>query len=108
MNVLHLDTNHPLLIGQFAALGFENDEDYKSPKAEIEKKIHRYDGIIIRSRFSIDAAFLDAATNLKFIGRVGAGLENIDLLYAKKKMWLWSRLQKVTAMPLANTVWACS
>ena len=44
-----------------------------------------YDGIIIRSRFSIDKTFLDAAINLKFIGRVGAGLENIDCDYATKK-----------------------
>ncbi len=85
MRILHLDTNHPLLIEQFAQLGFQNDEDYTSSKEEIEKKIHSYDGIIIRSRFNIDKKFLDKATNLKFIGRVGAGLENIDTDYAKSK-----------------------
>ncbi len=41
-----------------------------------------YDGLIVRSRFRIDASFLDKATNLKFIGRVGAGLENIDTDHA--------------------------
>jgi D-3-phosphoglycerate dehydrogenase len=66
-------------------LGYSNDEDYTSSKQEIEKKIHLYDGIIIRSRFSIDRNFIDKATNLKFIGRVGAGLENIDCEYAKSK-----------------------
>lgn len=85
MKVLHLDTNHPLLLEQLSSLGFENDEDYTSSKSDVEGKIHLYDGIIIRSRFSIDAAFLDKATNLKFIGRVGAGLENIDGVYAKSK-----------------------
>nr|WP_299342496.1 2-hydroxyacid dehydrogenase [Allomuricauda sp.] len=85
MKVLHLDTNHPLLIDQFAALGFENHEDYTSSKEEIENKIHEYDGVVIRSRFTIDQQFLDKATNLKFIGRVGAGLENIDSKYAKQK-----------------------
>ncbi len=85
MKVLHLDTNHPLLLEQFSQLGFENDEDYSSSKSEIEKKIQHYDGIIIRSRFTIDADFLDKATNLKFIGRLGAGLENIDVRYAKAK-----------------------
>lgn len=85
MKVLHLDTNHPLLIEQFTELGFQNDEDYTSSKEQIEKKIHEYDGIVIRSRFPIDAQFLDAATNLKFIGRVGAGLENIDLDHAYNK-----------------------
>ncbi|WP_299003183.1 2-hydroxyacid dehydrogenase [uncultured Tenacibaculum sp.] len=85
MKILHLDTNHPLLIKQLQELGFENQEDYISTKSEIEAKIHEYDGIIIRSRFTIDKQFLDKATNLKFIGRVGAGLENIDCEYAEEK-----------------------
>lgn len=85
MKILHLDSNHPLLINQLNDLGYSNDEDYTSSKQEIEKKIHLYDGIIIRSRFSIDRNFIDKATNLKFIGRVGAGLENIDCEYAKSK-----------------------
>ncbi len=85
MKILHLDSNHPLLINQLNDLGFTNDEDYISSKKEIEAKIHLYDGFIIRSRFSIDKNFLDKATNLKFIGRVGAGLENIDCDYAESK-----------------------
>ncbi|WP_324024199.1 2-hydroxyacid dehydrogenase [Maribacter sp. BPC-D8] len=83
MKVLHVDINHPLIIEQFSELGFQNDEDYSSTKEEIEAKIEDYDGLIIRSRFSIDAAFLDKAKNLKFIGRLGAGLENIDTQHAK-------------------------
>lgn len=85
MKVLHLDKNHNLLLNQLNNLGFTNHEDYTSSKSEIEAKISEYDGIIIRSRFSIDKHFLDAATNLKFIGRVGAGLENIDCNYAEAK-----------------------
>ena len=82
MKILHLDTNHPTLLKQLNAAGHENHEDYTSSKIEIEKKIHNYDGIIVRSRFSIDEPFLKKATKLKFIGRVGAGLENIDCCYA--------------------------
>ncbi|WP_073085118.1 2-hydroxyacid dehydrogenase [Winogradskyella jejuensis] len=85
MKVLHIDSNHELLINQLNDLGFTNHEDYSSSKAEIEAKISDYDGIIIRSRFSIDQQFLDAAKNLKFIGRVGAGLENINCEYAESK-----------------------
>ena len=85
MNILHVDSNHPLLIEQLAALGHSNHEDYSSSKEAIEAKINSYDGLIIRSRFRIDANFLDKATNLKFIGRVGAGLENIDTAYAHTK-----------------------
>lgn len=83
MKVLHVDINHPLIIEQFSELGFQNDEDYTSSKEEIEAKIADYDGLIIRSRFTIDSQFLDKAKNLKFIGRLGAGLENIDTKYAK-------------------------
>lgn len=85
MKILHLDENHPLLIEQLEALGFENMADYTLTKADIEKKIHNYDGLIIRSRFPLDKTFLSKAKHLKFIGRVGAGLENIDVDYAKQK-----------------------
>ncbi|MBQ4818923.1 2-hydroxyacid dehydrogenase [Aquimarina sp. MMG016] len=85
MKVLHLDSNHPLLLDQLNNLGFINEEDYMATKSEVEHKISEYNGIIIRSRFAIDKTFLDKAKNLKFIGRVGAGLENIDVEYASKK-----------------------
>jgi len=85
MKILHLDNNHELLINQLTAAGYQNDEDYTSSKTQIEKKIANYDGIVIRSRFKIDATFLKAATNLKFIARVGAGLESIDLEAATEK-----------------------
>lgn len=85
MKILHLDSNHPLMIQELNRLGFDNTEDFMSSKTEVEAKIHEFDGLIIRSRFTIDKAFLDKATNLKFIGRVGAGLENIDVNYAEQK-----------------------
>lgn len=85
MRVLHLDSNHSLLIEQLQAKGFQNDEDYHSSKEEIEKIIANYDGIVLRSRFRIDAEFLSKAKKLKFIARVGAGLENIDIAFAKQK-----------------------
>jgi len=85
MKILHLDNNHPLLLERLAEAGFNNEEDYTSSKEEIEKDIKKYDGIVIRSRFKIDKQFIDAAKNLKFIARVGAGLESIDVDYAKSK-----------------------
>ena len=85
MKILHIDSNHKLLLNQLNDLGFTNHQDYTASKQEIETKISDYDGIIIRSRFAIDPQFLDAAILLKFIGRVGAGLENIDCDYAEKK-----------------------
>ncbi len=85
MKILHIDSNHALMIDQLAAAGHTNHEDYTSTKEEIEAKIANYDGVVIRSRFKIDQQFLDAATNLKFIARVGAGLESIDIPYAESK-----------------------
>ena len=85
MKILHIDSNHPLMIAQLQEAGFENDTDYLSSKAEIEDKISAYDGIVIRSRFRIDKGFIDKASRLKFIARVGAGMENIDTAYAQQK-----------------------
>ena len=85
MNIIHLDANHPFLVDQLESLGYNNFIDTESSKEEVEKKISIYDGVIIRSRFPIDKTFIDKAKNLKFIGRVGAGLETIDINYAKKK-----------------------
>lgn len=85
MKVLHIDNNHPVLLEDLSSFGCENHEDYTSPKSEIEAKIKEYDGIVIRSRFKVDQTFIDAASKLKFIARVGAGLESIDCDYAESK-----------------------
>ncbi|OHT46657.1 2-hydroxyacid dehydrogenase [Flavobacterium tructae] len=85
IKILHIDSNHPVLWQQLEDVGFENYADFKSSKEEIEAKIANYNGIVIRSRFKIDKTFLDQATNLKFIARVGAGLESIDCEYAETK-----------------------
>lgn len=83
--VLHIDSNHPLMMSQLSEIGYENVENYWDSKEKIEETINEYQGIIIRSRFKIDRIFLEKATNLKFIGRVGAGLENIDCDFATSK-----------------------
>lgn len=85
IKILHIDSNNPILIRELEELGFENHEDFTSSKQEIEAKIREYQGIVIRSRFKIDKTFLDKATNLQFIARVGAGLESIDCEYALSK-----------------------
>jgi len=85
MKILHLDSNHPILLQQLDSAGFKNTVDYTSSKMAVEKVIHNYQGVVIRSRIAIDKQFIDAAKNLKFIARVGAGLDSIDAKYAKKK-----------------------
>ena len=85
IKILHIDSNHPLLWEQLEQAGFQNEADFTSSKTEIEAKIQDYHGVVIRSRFKIDKAFIDKATNLIFIARVGAGLESIDCEYARAK-----------------------
>jgi D-3-phosphoglycerate dehydrogenase len=85
IKILHIDSNHPLLWEQLEQAGFQNEADFTSSKEEIEAKIGNYQGIVIRSRFKIDQSFIDKATNLQFIARVGAGLESIDCEYAMQR-----------------------
>ena len=85
IKILHLDSSHPLLWSQLEQAGFQNEADFTSTKEAIESKIHNYHGIVIRSRFKINKSFLDKATNIQFIARVGAGLESIDCEYATAK-----------------------
>ena len=82
MRVLHLDRNHDILAQGLSELGCTNVFDFKSPKKDIMTIIKNHDAIVIRSRFPIDKTFLDAAKHLRFIARVGSGLENIDVAYA--------------------------
>ncbi|WP_297985917.1 2-hydroxyacid dehydrogenase [uncultured Chryseobacterium sp.] len=84
MKILQLDKNHPLIAEQLSAKGFVIDEDHASSYDEVLEKIENYDGIIIRSRIPLDRNFLENAKNLKFIARVGAGMENIDVEAAKE------------------------
>ena len=83
--ILHVDENHPLLIKGLKDMGFENVIEYNTPLEKLIPNLKLYKGVVIRSRFPIDKKFLDLATNLKFIARVGAGLENIDISYAEHK-----------------------
>jgi len=84
MRILHLDENHPLLLNALEKAGFQNSLAYTTPKSEIEAILKDYHGLVVRSRFPIDATFLAKGTQLKFIARVGAGVENIDQEVAKK------------------------
>lgn len=82
MKILQLDKNHPLISEQLTAKGFDVVEDHHSSYDEVLTKIQDYEGIIIRSRIPLDEQFLRKASHLKFIARVGAGMENIDVVVA--------------------------
>ena len=83
--VLHIDKNHHLLLEGLESLGYKNVLAYDTPLSILLPKLKEYFGVVIRSRFPINKKFIDKASNLKFIARVGSGLENINVRYATKK-----------------------
>lgn len=85
LNVLFVDSTHKSLPQKLESSGFNVDYKPEIKADDIIKIAPDYHGIIIRSKIKIDKAFIDRALNLKFIGRVGAGLENIDVEYAQSK-----------------------
>lgn len=68
-----------------AEAGFQCDLFWDKPKEELVRLLPGYNGIVIRSRFKITRELIDSAPRLRCIGRVGAGMENIDIAYAESK-----------------------
>jgi D-3-phosphoglycerate dehydrogenase len=83
--ILVIDTVHPLLMQLLLEHNFVITEAFDWDKEKIVKEIHNFKGLIIRSRITIDKTIIDAATQLQFIARYGAGMENIDVVYAESK-----------------------
>lgn len=81
--ILFLDSVHPKVEADLVKAGFEINHDYTSSRDEVAKILPEYYGLIIRSRFKINKEFLSNPNSLKFIGRYGAGLENIDTEFAE-------------------------
>ncbi|MBP5540181.1 MAG: hypothetical protein J6X88_00900 [Bacteroidales bacterium] len=99
--ILISDRTHPLLSERLRAAGFdirvEPDHDYNS----LLQAVQGCDGLVVRSKVIIDRAFIDAVCSspcqgegdrpeggggvLRCIGRVGAGMETIDVAYAEQK-----------------------
>lgn len=83
--VLFVDTVHPMLWEELEKEGFHCIEAYGLSKEEVKAISSDTYGIVIRSRFKIDAPFLDACQELRFIARAGSGMENIDEKFATSK-----------------------
>lgn len=83
--VLITDKVHPLLAEGLAEMGYHVDYDTSVDNHKLDTILQEYEGIIINSKIIMDKARIDKGQQLKFIGRLGSGLEIIDLLYAKKK-----------------------
>ena len=85
IRILIVDTMHHSLLAMLAANEWQYDYLPNINKEEILSKIADYQGIIIRSKLVIDKKLLDLATNLRFIARAGAGLDQIDLIEVRKR-----------------------
>lgn len=76
--ILIVDDLHPAFKMQAIAMGYEVDDEPKITREQTLAKIKDYVGIAVRTKFRIDSEIFAAATNLKFVARAGAGLDNID------------------------------
>jgi D-3-phosphoglycerate dehydrogenase / 2-oxoglutarate reductase len=85
INILFIDSVHPLLQQELEANGFICHLQYDWNREKIGEELHKFDGIVIRSRVKLDKELIDKGTKLKFIARAGAGMENIDVPYAESK-----------------------
>jgi len=84
-NVLIVDDIHPVFLEKLQQRNIAFDYRPAIGREETLEIIARYTGLVIRSKFKVDAAFLDAAPQLAFIARGGAGMDNIDEAYALQK-----------------------
>ena len=86
MKVAFLDTVHPILKERLEADGYSCHELYSLSREEIlEGSLGEFEGIVIRSRLTIDTRLLAALPSLKWIARAGSGLDNIDVEEAESR-----------------------
>jgi D-3-phosphoglycerate dehydrogenase len=85
MKVLISDNMSPLGVTILTDAGLEVDVKTGLPPEELKTIIGEYDGLLVRSATKATAEIIDAAENLKVIGRAGIGLDNVDIPAASKK-----------------------
>ena len=83
--ILIVDDIHPVFIDEAETLGFICDYTPIIKKEDALAILGQYEGLVIRSKFPLDKAVLDTAAKLEFICRAGAGMDNIDEVYARGK-----------------------
>lgn len=85
MKVLVIHKTHHILTNIFESKGFTVDTILNLSRNDIIDILPKYDILIVRSALKVDKEIIDAGIKLKSIGRLGAGMENIDVDYAQSK-----------------------
>jgi len=83
--VLITDAVHPDMIASFQAAGVEVTYQPTFNQYQTEAVIQNFDLLVINSKIQVDAAFIEKASRLKIVGRLGSGKEIIDLDFAASK-----------------------
>ncbi|MEY3058917.1 MAG: hypothetical protein RL000_269 [Bacteroidota bacterium] len=76
---------HPYLQEALVQRGFAVDVMENITYDELVNQIHFYHGMVVTTRINVDKQLIDAAVQLKWIGRLGSGMEIIDIDYATQK-----------------------
>ena len=77
--------SHPFLAEQFSKKGYEVMNLPGITYSQLMDIIHDAEGLVVTTRIVVDQTLLDKAASLKWIGRLGSGMEMIDTVYAKSK-----------------------
>jgi len=83
--ILIVDDLHPAFKLAAEDMGFEVDDLPLIKKEEVLEILSNYIGLAIRTKFRVEEEVMNAAPNLKFVARAGAGMDNIDVATADKR-----------------------
>lgn len=83
-NVLITDAVHPSLLTGLDLLGYAATYAPAMSRAEMYAVLSHYESVVINTRCGIDRAGMEAAPHLKWIARLGSGLDILDLVAAKE------------------------
>jgi D-3-phosphoglycerate dehydrogenase len=85
MRILIIDDIHEVFLEKLKVAGMEVDYQPTMTLEELLPILEDYEGLVLRSKIKVTSSIMDQAKNLKFIARAGAGMDNIDELYAQSK-----------------------
>ena len=104
--VLISDKLSPAAIEIFRRRGIEVDFKPGLSPAELRAVIGPYDGLAVRSATKVTRELLDAAANLRVVGRAGIGVDNVDVEAASRRgIWV-ATVGAVASEEVATHAWA--